>query len=70
MDSDDGQKIGLNYELLVEDSLRMVVRAALTLSSGLACRVTRISISASAPSIRVLKWKTHCDTTTRTQSPS
>lgn len=31
MDSDDGQKMGLNYELLVEDSLRMVVRAALTI---------------------------------------
>ncbi len=31
MDSDDGQNIGLNYELLVEDSLRMVVRAALTI---------------------------------------
>ncbi len=31
MDSDDGQKMGLNYELIVEDSLRMVVRAALTI---------------------------------------
>ena len=31
MDSEDGQKMGLNYELLVEDSLRMVVRAALTI---------------------------------------
>ena len=29
MDSDDGQIMGLNYELLVEDALRMVVRSAL-----------------------------------------
>jgi len=29
MDSDNNGKIGLNYELLVEDSLRLVVRSAL-----------------------------------------
>ena len=39
MDSDDGQKMGLNYELLVEDSLRIRAEvgglAAMRKESGL-----------------------------------
>jgi hypothetical protein len=32
MDNDDGQHVGLNYELLVEDALRSVVRGSLLIA--------------------------------------
>ena len=63
MNMDDGKNSftpQINYELLVEEALRSVVRSSLRIAQEMACPVKRISSSPSSPPIPVFRSLTGC----------